>query len=153
MRGGTKTSTFDGGKISVSVPYIPKVGENTDSLTVWFVRDDGSIEPKSGRYNIAAGWVEFITEHLSQYLIVSFPFADVAEASWYYGSVAYAYSNGPFAGTSATTFGPETSMTREMIWMVLARMDGKAPANMDEARAWAPYFDDVLWTEAASAYR
>jgi len=28
-------------------------------------------------------------------------------------------------------------MTRQMIWMVLARMDGKPPADMDAARAWA----------------
>ena len=28
-------------------------------------------------------------------------------------------------------------MTRQMIWMVLARMDGKSPADMDAARTWA----------------
>ncbi len=134
---GTKTSTFGDGRITVSVPYTPKSGENTDSITVWFIKDDGTIEPKNGVYNAASGNVEFTTEHLSQYLIVSFPFADVAENTWYYGSVAYAYNNGLFAGTGAATFSPETSMTRQMIWMVLARMDGKTPADMDAAREWA----------------
>jgi len=42
-----------------------------------------------------------------------------------------------FSGTSGVTFSPDTAMTRQMIWMVLARMDGKLPANMDEARSWA----------------
>lgn len=134
---GTRTSTFGDGKISVSVPYTPKSGENADSVTVWFIKDDGTIEPKNGVYNAAAGCVEFTTEHLSQYLIVDFPFTDVAENSWYYGSVAYAYNNGLFAGISDTTFSPDTAMTRQMIWMVLARMDGKTPANMDTARTWA----------------
>lgn len=134
---GTQTSTFGDGKITVSVPYTPKSGENTDNLTVWFIKDDGTIEQKNGVYNAVTGNVEFTTEHLSQYLIVSFPFADVAEDTWYYGSVAYAYNNGLFAGTGAATFSPETSMTREMIWMVLARMDGKTPYDMDAARAWA----------------
>ncbi|MPM20472.1 hypothetical protein SDC9_66902 [bioreactor metagenome] len=134
---GTQTSTFGDGRITVSVPYTPKSGENTDSITVWFIKDDGTIEPKNGMYNATIGCVEFITEHLSQYLIVSFPFADVAEDAWYYGSVAYAYNNGLFAGTGAATFSPETSMTRQMIWMVLARLDGKTPADMDAARAWA----------------
>jgi hypothetical protein len=134
---GTQTSTFGDGRINVSVPYTPKSGENTDSITVWFIKDDGTIEPKNGVYNAATGCVEFTTEHLSQYLIVSFPFADVTEDAWYYGSVAYAYNNGLFAGTGAATFSPETSMTRQMIWMVLARMDGKTPADMDAARAWA----------------
>ena len=89
------------------------------------MRGDGTIEPKNGVYNAVTGCVEFTTEHLSQYLIVDFPFADVAENCWYYGSVAYAYNNGLFAGTSATTFSPDTTMT---CWMVLARMDGKAEA-------------------------
>lgn len=134
---GTQTSTFGDGRITVSVHYTPKSGENPDSITVWFIKDDGTVEPKNSVYNTATGCVEFITEHLSQYLIVNFPFADVTENSWYYGSVAYAYNNGLFAGTGAAKFSAETSMTRQMIWMVLARMDGKTPADMDAARDWA----------------
>lgn len=132
---GTKTSTFHNGKIHVSVPYTLKSGENADSITVWFIKDDGTIEPKSGTYS--NGKVEFTTDHLSQYLIVSFPFVDVDPNTWCYGSVAYAYNNGLFSGTSAITFSPDTAMTRQMIWMVLARMDGRMPADMDEARHWA----------------
>ncbi|KXL54224.1 endo-1,4-beta-xylanase A precursor [Anaerotignum neopropionicum] len=135
--GGTKISTFGDGEISVSVPYTLQSGESADSITVWFVKDDGTIEPKEAKYNASAGSVEFTTNHLSQYLILSFPFLDVTEDAWYYGSVAYAYNNSLFAGTGATTFGPDVAMTRQMIWMVLARMDGKAPANMEAARAWA----------------
>jgi hypothetical protein len=131
----TRTSTFGDGKITVSVPYILKSGENPDSITVWFLKDDGTIEPKTASY--ADGMVTFTTEHLSQYLIVDFPFTDVAESAWCYGSVAYAYDNGLFSGTSATTFSPNATANRQMIWMVLARMDGKAPANMAEAKAWA----------------
>jgi hypothetical protein len=134
---GNRTSTFGDGKIKVSIPYTPKSGENTDSITVWFMKDDGTIEPKNGTYNAATGCVAFTTGYLSQYLIVSFPFADVAEDAWYYGSVAYAYNNSIFAGTSTTTFSPDTAMTRQMIWMVLARMDGNTPANMEEACGWA----------------
>ncbi|MEA4954537.1 MAG: YDG domain-containing protein [Pseudoflavonifractor sp.] len=133
--GGNRTSTFGNGKITVSVPYTPKSGENADNITVWFLKDDGTIEPKSGFY--ANGKVTFTTEHLSQYLIVNFPFADVTETAWYYSGVAYAYNNGLFAGTSATAFSPDTAMTRQMIWMVLARMDGKAPADLEAARTWA----------------
>lgn len=131
----TRTSTFGDGKITVSVPYTLKAGENANSITVWFLKDDGTIEPKTASY--ADGKVTFTTEHLSQYLIVNFPFADVAESAWCYSSVAYAYDNGLFSGTSATTFSPNATANRQMIWMVLARMDGKTPANMAEAKAWA----------------
>ncbi|WP_027400490.1 YDG domain-containing protein [Anaerovorax odorimutans] len=132
---GTNTSTFHNGNLHVSVPYTLKPGENADSITVWFIKADGTIEPKSGTYS--NGKVEFTTDHLSQYLIVSFPFADVDQNTWCYGSVAYAYNNGLFSGTCATTFSPNTAMTRQMIWIVLARMDGRMPADMDEARNWA----------------
>lgn len=135
--GGTKTSKFGDGQISVSVPYTLKAGENADSITVWFLNDDGTIEPKSAKYNDTTGCVEFTTEHLSQYVILNFPFKDVTADAWYYGSVAYAYNHGLFSGTGAETFGPDVAMTRQMIWMVLARMDGKAPANMEAARTWA----------------
>lgn len=133
--GSSKVSTFGDGKITVSVPYTLKFGENSDSITVWFINDNGSIEPKTASYS--NGKVTFTTEHLSQYLIVNFPFADVAESAWCYGSVAYAYNNGLFDGTSATAFSPNATANRQMIWMVLARMDGKTPANMAEAKAWA----------------
>lgn len=131
----SKVSTFGDGKITVSVPYTLKSGENSDSITVWFINDNGSIEPKTASYS--NGKVTFTTEHLSQYLIVNFPFADVAESAWCYGGVAYAYNNGLFDGTSATAFSPNATANRQMIWMVLARMDGKTPANMAEAKAWA----------------
>lgn len=133
--GGNRTSTFGDGKITVSVPYTLKPGENPDGITVWFINDDGTIEPKTASY--ANGKVTFTTEHLSQYLIVDFPFVDVAESAWCYGSVAYAYNNGLFSGTSAKAFSPNETTNRQMIWMVLARMDGKTPANMAEAKVWA----------------
>ena len=133
--GGNRASTFGDGKITVSVPYTLKPGENPDGITVWFINDDGTIEPKTASY--ANGKVTFTTEHLSQYLIVDFPFVDVAESAWCYGSVAYAYNNGLFSGTSAKAFSPNATTNRQMIWMVLARMDGKTPANMAEAKAWA----------------
>jgi len=111
---GNRTSTFGDGKITVSVPYTLKSGENPGSITVWFINDDGTIEPKTASY--ANGKVTFTTEHLSQYLIVNFPFTDVAESAWCYGSVAYAYNNGLSSGTSATTFSPNTAIPKTAMW-------------------------------------
>ena len=42
-----------------------------------------------------------------------------------------------FGGTSANTFTPGGFMTRQAMWMVLARMSGANPANMTEAKRWA----------------
>ena len=65
------------------------------------------------------------------------PFADVKGGDWFYNSVMYVHENGIMTGTDSNMFSPNAAMTRQMIWMVLARMDGKAPASMDEAKAWA----------------
>ncbi len=132
---GNNIKTFGNGNIRVSVPYDLKIGENADSIAVWFIDDNGKIEAKACSYK--DGKIEFVTEHLSQYLIVNYPFKDIPVNVWYYSNVAYTYNNNLFAGTSSTSFSPDIAMTRQMIWMVLARMDGKFSANMDEARAWA----------------
>ena len=52
------------------------------------------------------------------------PYTDVAANAWYYNAVGYASANGLMSGTSATTFSPNTAMTRAMIVTVLARFAG-----------------------------
>ncbi len=48
------------------------------------------------------------------------PFTDVPVKAWYHGAVTYAYENGLFNGTGATTFSPMQPMTRGMFVTVLA---------------------------------
>ena len=146
LASGEKVSAFGGGSIGVAVPYTPKANKDTSKLVVWFVKDDGSIEPKTGFYNAKTGKYEFQTEHLSQYMLVSFPFKDVSASRWYYGNVAYAYMNGLFSGTTDTTFSPETTMTRGMLVTVLWRMAGKPVVNY--AMSFADVPADAYYTEA-----
>ena len=40
-------------------------------------------------------------------------------------------------GKAADKFDPNGNITREQMWMIMARMSGKLPANMSEARDWA----------------
>jgi len=133
LSGGQKMTALGGGTLRVAVPYVPKAGEDVSKLVVWFVGDDGAIEPKTGAYDGSTGRFTFQTKYLSRYVLVSFPFADVAADSWYYGSAAYAYLNGLFAGTSDTTFSPETAMTRGMLVTVLYRMAGSPEAAASAA--------------------
>ena len=51
-------------------------------------------------------------------------FEDVSATYWGAEAVAFASSRELFAGTSATTFAPDTAMTRAMIVTVLARFEG-----------------------------
>ena len=66
----------------------------------------------------------------------SFPFTDAVD-NWARDAIAWAYENGYVNGTSATTFNPNGSITRQQMWMILARLSGASPANMAEAREWA----------------
>lgn len=65
------------------------------------------------------------------------PFADVGETYWAYDEIAWAYENGYISGTSTTAFTPGGMVTRQQVWMILARMAGANPTDMAAAKAWA----------------
>ena len=52
------------------------------------------------------------------------PFTDVADSDWFYGPVGFVYSQGLMTGTSATTFEPNTRLSRAMLVAVLHRLEG-----------------------------
>ena len=49
------------------------------------------------------------------------PFTDVRETDWFYDDVVFAYENGLFSGTMATTFSPSENVTREQMAAILCR--------------------------------
>ena len=68
---------------------------------------------------------------------VFLPFADVAKDSTFHDAIAWAYENGYMNGKTAESFQPDGKISRQQVWMILARMSGANPANMAEAKAWA----------------
>ena len=60
---------------------------------------------------------------------------------WGKEAIDYVISRGLFAGTSETTFSPNTQMTRAMVWTVLARLDGQDTSGganwYAQAQTWA----------------
>ncbi|MBR2929311.1 MAG: InlB B-repeat-containing protein [Oscillospiraceae bacterium] len=69
-------------------------------------------------------------------VLLTMRFTDVAKALWCYDEVAYVYHRGLMGGYGSD-FRPGGSVTRQQVWMVLARMSGEAPVNMAAARSWA----------------
>lgn len=61
--------------------------------------------------------------------LTDLPFTDADPTQWYYEGVEYAYKNKLFNGMSATTFEPETEMTRAMLVTVLWRYEGEPQAQ------------------------
>lgn len=64
-------------------------------------------------------------------------FTDVPKNFWAYNEISWALEKGYMKGTTATTFTPSGTVTRQQVWMVLARMAGANPADMAAAKAWA----------------
>ena len=103
---------------SKSFTIAPSSGYRIDSVTV-----DGApvgavasytFQSISGNHTLRASFISTAT----------LPFTDVLQGAWYYKAVGSAYTQGLFAGTSATTFSPDTTMTRGMFVTVLSRNAG-----------------------------
>ena len=149
-------SDFGDGVVEVSLPYELGEEENAGALVIWRVTEDGKLEFINCTYNEKTERVSFKTSRFAVYaigydeeLLWTNPFTDVKEADWFYESVKYAAQKGLFAGTSETTFEPNTTMTRSMLVTVLYRLAG-APevtdankfANVESGKY---YTDAVIW--------
>lgn len=81
-----------------------------------------------------------------------FPFTDVKTSDWYYNAVKYVYENELMAGTSETTFEPNTKLNRAMAVQILYNLEGKpavtASSTFTDAAAageWA--LDAIAWAQ------
>ena len=78
------------------------------------------------------------------------PFTDIKEGAFYYKAVLWAVENKVTAGTSATTFSPDSTCTRAQIVTFLWRFEGEPAAEtadnpFTDVRAGAYYEKAVLW--------
>ena len=73
--------------------------------------------------------------------VPDFPFTDVSVNAWYYEAVKYVYENGIMNGMDRYSFQPNGTLTRAMVWTMLARLDGvdtEGGANWyAKAQEWA----------------
>ena len=106
----------------------------------------------------ASGNVALKLSHASEYAIVldtkshELPFTDTTKGAWYQGAVEYVYRNGIMTGTSATTFEPNTTLSRAMVAQILYNLEGQPDISKEnlgypysdvDAEAW--YGDAVYW--------
>ncbi len=74
-----------------------------------------------------------------------FPFTDVSVNAWYYEAVKYVYEKGIMNGMDRYSFQPNGTLTRAMIWTMLARLDG---ADTEGGNSW--YAKAQEWATANS---
>ena len=140
----------DGGRIKVN----PRTPEEDDEVTITVDPDSGyevdevTVTDRNGReVKVTAerdGTYTFTQPRGRVTISVTFVreggstfFSDVPESFWAYDEIAWAYDNGYVNGTSASAFSPNASISRQQVWMILARLSGADPANMSAAREWA----------------
>ncbi len=155
--GGSSRPTYspsldvgDGGTVKVS-PRTPEAGEEV-TLTVdpdpGFEVEEVSVTDRDGdevevtdngdgTYTFEQPRGRVTIEVTFREISQGTPFADVPEDYWAYDAIAWAYENGYVSGTSAAAFSPGVSISRQQVWMILARLSGGDPADMAAARAWA----------------
>lgn len=136
-------ASYPAGSVRAGIPV-----RAADDLTAWSLADDGTISAAGGAWDAQQQTYAFdVISGVTA--IARFPFADVPAGSWYYGAAAYAYNNGLFAGTTATTFAPDMTMTRAMLVSVLWRLAGepapKGANTFDDVPDGAWYTDAVTW--------
>ena len=131
MSGGKLISSFNSGKVKVSIPYDLKVGETAENLKVWYMADNGSLTEINCTYDEKNKAVTFVVDHFSKYIIGydglagwANPFTDVKSSAWYYDAVAFVNTNDLMKGQTDTAFAPQGAMTRGMFVTILGRMEG-----------------------------
>ena len=68
-------------------------------------------------------------------------FSDVPNDAWYQPYVVHCYQSNMMNGVSATEFAPDRELTRAMVWVMFARLDGQTNIGgstwYEGARKWA----------------
>jgi hypothetical protein len=151
--GGERISSFHE-PIEVSIPYEDRVKKG-ERVTVFFLKDDGTIEPMGGKYDPMTKTVKFITNHFSKYFAKETikEFKDLSKVSWAEDAIEIMAGKGIIGGRNDREFDPNASITRAEFSALITRMLKYETDNNYEIpfvdvnkKAW--YFESV-----ASAYK
>lgn len=164
--GAANNRTSTGGKVTASAARAeqgevitlnaaPNAGFELSSLTVTTSAGKKlSLADKgNGKYTFTmpAAAVAVTALFAPQETQPDFPFDDVAQGTWYYEGVRYAYEHGLMSGTGEGTFSPDLPTSRGMLVTILYRMAGSPAAGSASFTDVAPgqwYADGVAWASA-----
>lgn len=127
---GDKTISKFGGQVTVSVPYVPKAGEDRNAIIIYYINDEGKLEIVSNcTYDSETGMVTFKTDHFSKYAVGynKVGFRDVAAKSWYSKAVGFIAARGITTGKGNGGYGPEDGLTRAQFLVMAMRAYGMVP--------------------------
>jgi hypothetical protein len=127
--GGRSVTQF-GGYVTVSVPYVPKNGEDVNSIIIYYINSDGKPEAvPNGHYDPATGTVTFTTTHFSRYAVGynKVSFTDAAASAWYSKAVGFIAARDITTGTGNGNYSPGSKLTRSEFLVMIMRAYGIEP--------------------------
>ncbi len=151
--GGKQVADFDGGSVSVAIPYTLGAGEKAGGVYAVYV--DGSENVQwltSSVYDAENKVLRFNTNHFSTYGVgyqAPADFTDIA-GHWAEEDIQFVVNRGLLSGTGAAAFSPNTAMTRGMFVTALGRLagadvSGYKQSSFTDVKADAYYMSYVEW--------
>lgn len=127
---------------TVTITVKPDEGYEVDEIIVTDKNgDELKLTKKSGgkyTFTMPAGKVEVEVSFVkTEEEVLQQSFADIPNGYWAGDAIAWASENGYMNGNTADTFNPEGTVSRQQLWMILARLSGYRPADFAEAKSWA----------------
>lgn len=125
--GGKQVTNFDGGSVSVAIPYTLGADEKVGGIYAVYVDGGGNVQWLTGSvYDAENRVLRFRTSHFSAYGVgyqAPAEFTDI-EGHWAKDDIQFVVNRGLVSGTSAAAFSPNTAMTRGMLVTALGRLAG-----------------------------
>ncbi|MBP1762697.1 MAG: hypothetical protein H6Q64_2239, partial [Firmicutes bacterium] len=125
-----KAITQFGGQVTVSVPYIPKEGEDTEAIIIYYINTAGEpVMVSNCVYDSASCTITFATDHFSTYAVGynKKSFTDVADDAWYSQAVSFAAARGITTGTGNNLYQPDAALTRAQFIVMAMRANNILP--------------------------
>ena len=139
---GRTVQNFGAGSVSVTIPYTLGTNENAGNIQAVYVDANAQVQWLiSSVYDSVNGVLHFSTNHFSAYGVGykqdAPSFTDIG-SHWAKEDIVFVANRELLSGTSATTFSPNTAMTRGMFVKTLGRL-----ANADVSGYKKSSFTDV----------
>ncbi|WP_207302900.1 S-layer homology domain-containing protein [Bacilliculturomica massiliensis] len=151
--GGKQVADFDGGSVSVAIPYTLGAGEKAGGVYAVYVDGSGNVQwLTSSVYDAENKVLRFNTNHFSTYGVgyqAPADFTDIA-GHWAEEDIQFVVNRGLLSGTGAAAFSPNTAMTRGMFVTALGRLagadvSGYKQSSFTDVKADAYYMSYVEW--------
>ncbi|MHA6531509.1 S-layer homology domain-containing protein [Paenibacillus sp. BAC0078] len=152
---GSAAGAFDKKEVTVKVPYTLQPGEKANKVVVYYVADNGTLEPvKSTKYDPASRSVTFRPQHFSKYVPAhaDVTYKDLSKAEWARESIEALAAREAITGVGSGQFDPNGRLSRaQFITMLINSFD------LQDAAAVSPFTDTQpgawYYTAVASAQK